>query len=45
MRRRDFLKAVSAVPAVAWLATVRRYQGGGAAAITVETTIFSAADV
>ncbi|HEY7495953.1 MAG TPA: glucan biosynthesis protein [Candidatus Tectomicrobia bacterium] len=45
MRRRDFLKAVSAVPVGAWLSTVRRYQGGGSVATAAETPAFSAAEV
>jgi glucans biosynthesis protein len=45
MRRRDFLKAISALSTAAWLSTVRRCQDIVPAATAAETTAFSAADV
>ncbi len=45
MRRRDFLKAVSALAVAAWLPTMGRVKGTLQAAAAAEATPFSAADV
>jgi periplasmic glucans biosynthesis protein len=45
MRRRDFMKALSALSVAAWLPTLERLEGILHAAAAPETTAFSAADV
>jgi periplasmic glucans biosynthesis protein len=45
MRRRDFIKALSAVSVAAWLPTLGRFESTTHAAAATDATAFSAADV